>query len=85
MIRRCYRPETESFKYYGARGIGVCDRWRYGEGGLSAFQCFIADMGRRPSKDLSIDRENNDGDYSPDNCRWATSVEQAANKRNRAA
>lgn len=81
MINRCYRKATEAYSRYGARGICVCDRWRFGDGQMSAFECFIADMGRRPSPDLSIERMNNDGNYEPSNCKWATSAEQAANRR----
>jgi len=83
MINRCYRPEADSYKYYGARGIYVCDRWRDGEGCLSGFECFIADMGRRPHANLSIDRINNDGPYAPGNCRWATGAVQRLNQRPR--
>lgn len=87
MINRCHRPKTEAFERYGARGIVVCDRWRSGVAahGLSGFECFIADMGRRPAPDLSIERRNNDGNYEPSNCCWATASEQAANRRPRSA
>jgi hypothetical protein len=54
----------ENYPRYGGRGIFVCDRWRYGEGGTSGFECFLADMGRRPSPSLSIDRIDNNGPYS---------------------
>jgi hypothetical protein len=84
MINRCYRPTTGNFHNYGGRGITVCDRWRFGEGGLSGFECFIGDMGRRPDPALSVDRINNDGDYEPANCKWATAKEQANNRRRRA-
>lgn len=81
MLNRCYRPEAGSFKYYGERGITVCDRWRFGELGKTGFECFIEDMGRRPSAELSIDRVNNDGNYEPTNCQWATMSMQRANQR----
>jgi len=75
MIRRCNNPRSPNYKYYGARGITVCDRWR------NSFQAFIEDMGRRPTPKHQIDRRNNDGNYEPDNCRWTTPKEQTRNSR----
>jgi hypothetical protein len=74
MKQRCYNPRNHKFKDYGARGITVCDRWR------ESFAAFKTDMGERPPG-KSIDRRENDGNYEPGNCRWATPLEQAANKR----
>lgn len=82
MLRRCYNPNVVNFKYYGERGIRVCDRWRYGENGLSGYSCFLCDMGLRPDG-MTLDRINVDGDYLPENCRWATAKLQAQNKRAR--
>ncbi|MDO8632353.1 MAG: hypothetical protein Q7R41_17865 [Phycisphaerales bacterium] len=75
MKKRCYNRRTKSFKDYGGRGIYVCDRW------LHDFPAFLADMGKRPSVNHSIDRfPNNDGPYAPDNCRWATVITQRRNR-----
>lgn len=75
MRKRCFDPKCRIYRHYGGRGITMCDRWK------NSLVDFIADMGRRPSPQHSIDRINNDGNYEPGNCRWATWHEQQTNRR----
>ncbi len=81
MLYRCYKATHPSYHYYGGRGITVCDRWRLGEDHKHPFVCFMDDMGPRPAPRLSIDRTNNEGNYEPSNCRWATWSQQIKNRR----
>ncbi len=74
MLDRCSRKKNPAYKHYGGRGIKVCKHWKQ-------FENFYADMGPRPSADLSLDRIDNDKGYSLDNCRWATKEEQNNNYR----
>jgi hypothetical protein len=75
MKQRCLNPRNKYYHYYGARGIKVCDRW------LNSFKNFLEDMGRKPSQRHSLDRKNNDGNYEPKNCRWASRKVQMNNTR----
>jgi hypothetical protein len=73
MIQRCTNPNNIGWKYYGGRGITVCDRWRYGDDGLSGFECFLLDVGLRPGPEYAMDRfPDKHGPYVKSNFRWAT-------------
>jgi hypothetical protein len=70
-LHRCISPRTHAYATHGGRGIKFCDRWRFGENGDDGFECFIADMGRKPAPHFRLRRLDTDADFSPDNCVWA--------------
>lgn len=75
MKERCYSKDYHSYHRYGGRGIKVCDRWK------NSLQNFIDDMGYPPFKGAQLDRIDNDGDYSPENCRWVTASKNCNNRK----
>lgn len=76
MKRRCYNKRDDAYRYYGGKGVVVCDEWK------NSYTAFLRDMGRRPTPHHQIDRIDSNGDYEPDNCRWVTRLQQAGNKTN---
>ena len=76
MKTRCFNPNYKRYPNWGGRGITVYDRW------LNSSENFLADMGLKPTVKHSLDRINNDADYCPENCRWATKAEQQNNRKN---
>jgi hypothetical protein len=76
MLQRCTNPKHKNWDRYGGRGIKVCDRWQ------NSFENFLADMGEKPFLKAQLDREDNEGNYEPGNCRWVSSAENVNNRFN---
>ena len=77
MKERCLNPNYRAYSRYGGRGIKICDRWL----GMYGFLNFLEDMGKKPTPKHTLDRVDNDGDYTPDNCRWADQKTQVRNSK----
>jgi hypothetical protein len=75
MRSRCLNPNADDYRFYGGRGITICDSW-------SSFENFLRDMGPKPGPKYTLERNDSNGNYEPGNCRWATNTEQNRNKRN---
>lgn len=82
MVTRCENENAINYDRYGAVGVSICERWRFGTGEKSGFECFLADMGERPSAKHTIDRINQQKGYEPGNCRWVLGRTQVLNRSN---
>lgn len=80
MRHRCYNPLRKDYKWYGGRGIAVCERWMIGDGVNDGFVCFYLDMGSRPEGEGTVDRIDGDGNYEPRNCKWSHIAPQQRHK-----
>lgn len=80
MIQRCHNPRDLDYSRYGAKGVYVCDRWRFGGDGVSGYVLFMQDIGQYARRHLTLDRIDNSKGYEPNNVRWATAKEQANNR-----
>jgi hypothetical protein len=81
IIDRCENPDNSSYHNYGARGISVSPRWKSGDGRLTGFECFLADMGDRPEGNYTVERVDGTRGYEPGNCIWLPKGDQSKNRR----